>query len=280
MSLSISLMPNICPLCAHTKLQKSWLSTEFLQKVFDFYECRQCRSLVCSPMPDNETLLQMYSDDYFEADESNMFDQVTGYLKTIERGIFLDYGCGSGRFAETINNEGWQTIGLEFNPQTVDRLRKTYPFEIVCVGETPSVKADVIHLADVLEHLTELETQFAEILSLLKPGGIIIAHGPLEANPNLFQQFIKLARKLRGGATQTAPYHVTLATTRGQRTLFERFGLKEIVFEVRQIDFPAPENLADTQGIRQVGLYFIRKISRFVSSKNNGNHYFFIGRKA
>jgi len=229
-------------------------------------------------MPDNETLLKMYSADYFEADESNMFGKVQDYLKTLETGVFLDYGCGSGRFAEAVYRDGWQTIGVEFNPESVEKLREIYPFEILEVSGEPSVKADVIHLADVLEHLTDLESQMSDILSLLKPGGIMIAHGPLEANPNLFQKFVKFSRFLRGGSASAAPFHVLLATTKGQRSLFNRFGLQEIEFDVRQINFPAPEYFKNIRGLRQTGLYLIRKISQLISSKNNGNHYYFIGK--
>ncbi len=271
-------MKNFCPLCSFTEFKKSWLSVDFV-KHFDFYECQNCRSLVCVPMPDEELLLKMYSDDYLESETSNVFEFVYEYLNTLEKGVFLDYGCGSAHFAASVHEMGWTTIGVEFNPDTVRRLQKTYPFEVVRVGEKPSQSADVIHLADVLEHLTDMENQMPEILALLKPGGVLIAHGPLEGNPNLFQKIVKYSRTLRGGAATDAPYHVMLATTKGQRALFERFGLKEIRFDVRQISFPAAENFRDAATARQKALYLTRKVSQAVSAKSNGNHYFFIGQK-
>jgi SAM-dependent methyltransferase len=271
-------MINFCPLCSYSELQKSWLSTHFL-RLFEFYKCRNCHSLICSPMPDEETLLKMYSGEYFEAENSNMFGRVYDYLNTSEKGVFLDYGCGSGRFSNSVHEMGWTTIGVEFSPDTVENLRKTFPFEIVQVGEKPSLQADVIHLADVLEHLTDLENQMPEILSLLKPGGIVIAHGPLEGNPNLFQKVIEYSRRLRGGAADIPPYHVMLATTKGQRLLFERFGLEELKFQVKQINFPAPDTFADSKGARNKALYLIRKASQLVTAEDNGNHYFYIGKK-
>jgi SAM-dependent methyltransferase len=268
-----------CPLCSHAELKKSWLTAEFI-KIFDFYECAGCGSLVCHPMPDEEILLKMYGNDYFEAETSNMFGSVHDYLKTRPTGTFLDFGCGAGRFAESVSKMGWRTIGVEFSPETVKSLKSKYPFEIVQVGEKPSVQADIIHLADVLEHLTDLDRQFPEILSLLKPGGTVIAHGPLEANPNLFQRIIKLSRTLRGGAVHSPPYHVTLATTAGQRAFFNRFGLEEQVFKVEQIAFPAPETFGGARSAREKGLYLLRKASQILSAEDNGNHYFYIGRRA
>lgn len=50
---------------------------------------------------------------------------------------------------------------------------------------------DVLHLGDMIEHLTDLEHQFPEILRLIKPGGYLLAQGPLEAGPNLFTSVLK-----------------------------------------------------------------------------------------
>src|SRR5215207_1821861 len=177
-------MANTCPLCSYSDFKLSWLSTHFIRR-FEFLECLNCKSLICTPMPDEEILLKMYSGEYFEAEQSNIFEWVQQYLQKLEKGVFLDYGCGSGRFLDSIYRMGWSAVGVEFNPETVKNLQQKYPFEIVRVGEKPSQLADVIHLADVLEHLTDLDNQMPEILSLVKPGGIVIAHGPLEGNPNL-----------------------------------------------------------------------------------------------
>ncbi len=49
-----------CPLCGGGELNDSWLKTSFRSKAFDFLECADCRSLVCNPMPNEETLSQMY----------------------------------------------------------------------------------------------------------------------------------------------------------------------------------------------------------------------------
>lgn len=266
-----------CPLCAHTQLSKSWLSTEFVRK-FDYYECRNCHSLVCRPMPDEGILLQMYSDSYFEG-EPHDFGQVLKVLEALPKGVFLDYGCGTGDCANQVYRSGWRVVAMEYNPATVKQLQAKYPFEVVQVGCEPSRKADVVHLADVLEHLTDLENQMPEILNLLKPGGLIIAHNPLEGNRNLFQRVVKLGHKLKGSRNTVPPYHVTMATTKGQKEFFKRFGLTELSFDVEQICFPAPYHLREVGTLREAALFFLRRMSQMVSSKDNGNRYFYVGRK-
>jgi 2-polyprenyl-3-methyl-5-hydroxy-6-metoxy-1,4-benzoquinol methylase len=79
-------------------------------------------------------------------------------------------------------------------------------------------QADVVHVGDVIEHLTQLDTQFPEIPGLIKPGGLLLAQGPLENNASLFTFALSSARKLRPARrTEMAPYHVLLATSQGQR---------------------------------------------------------------
>ncbi len=57
--------------------------------------------------------------------------------------------------------------------------------------------ADVLHLGDVIEHMTKINEQMPEILKLIKPGGFLIAQGPLEANFNVFTLGIRLSRSFR-----------------------------------------------------------------------------------
>jgi hypothetical protein len=61
-----------------------------------------------------------------------------------------------------------------------------------------------------------------------------------------------------------APFHVILATGKGQRSLFERLDLKkEKEFQVNEVAFPAAEHISfgDLNGIRKTRLFVIRKVS-------------------
>ena len=281
-----------CPMCTGSAFSRSWVGTiEFKGRDFDFMECSDCRSFVCDPMPEDDLLLEMYGSSYFddgscefEDGSAGKFDDVVAYLRETEPGIFLDYGCGDGDLLNAVVALGWRPIGVEFNPAQVEALRGRYPFEIVNHTETPSCKADVLHLGDVLEHLTHLDHQFPQILTLLKPGGTLIAHGPLEANPNLFNFAMSLSRRFKASKiTSVAPYHVILASTAGQRRLFDRHGLEEVDLLVTEVAFPAPERLTSEvlTRPRSAALYFIRKSSqlttRLFGLKEHGNRYFYVG---
>ena len=124
------------------------------------------------------------------------------------------------------------------------------------------------------------------ILKLIKPGGLLIAQGPLEANTTLFTLLLKMSRRLKRVRTaDMAPYHVMLATARGQQAFFRRFKLSPVEFSLHEVAWPAPGVLAarDLMRPRAVGLYTLRKVSQAFSALRPdawGNRYFYVGRVA
>ncbi len=279
-----------CPLCDNNVFSKSWLSNiEFEGDVFNYLECSECHSLICTPMPDERHLSIMYSETYSYPDEdtaAEKFTDVLDFLKNQEKGLFIDYGCGDGILLKAVSQLGWKTLGVEFNPDAAKEVVNHDGIKVVGHLTEIKEKADVLHLGDVLEHLTSLNSQMPEILNFLKDDGLLIAHGPLEANPNLFTQTLKFFRQVRNPKrTKMAPYHVMLATTKAQRQFFNRFSLTELVFKTKEVMFPAPESISlnDVSDYRKVALFGVRKISQMISSTNLekfGNRYFYVGRKS
>mgnify|MGYP001439616392 CR=1 FL=1 len=285
----------VCPMCGGNEFQPSWVGVvSFEGSDFTFMECVDCRSFICDPMPDEQMLLEMYGNSYFdggvpelEDSSEGKFAEVLEHLRRAEPGVFIDYGCGGGDLLAAVAELGWRPIGIEFNPEQINELKRALPYAIVSHQEKPSELADVLHLGDVLEHLTEMDLQFPKILSLLKVGGVLIAHGPLEANPNVFNYALSLSRRIKGAkVTSVAPYHVILATSKGQRRLFERHGLREEAFKVKEVAFPAPESLntTDLKSVRRTALYLIRKASqaatKLTGEGRHGNRYFYIGERS
>jgi SAM-dependent methyltransferase len=243
-------------------------------------------------MPDASVLDRMYDDSYCEHPEAagepasslEKFSGVIEYAETLPPGLFIDYGCGDGKLLNEMRSKGWDVLGIDFNPEFASAL-KSQGIRVLGPGDPIGEKGDVVHLGDVLEHLTDMDAQVPKILDLVKDGGHIIAHGPLEANPNLFFRVVRAAKRFRKGRrTEMPPYHVTLATTRGQRSLFKRFGLEKLQFRVTEIAFPAVETLSlgNMGNPRTVGLFGLRKVSQLISRldiENLGNRYFYVGRK-
>ena len=143
--------------------------------------------------------------------------------------------------------------------------------------------ADVLHLGDVVEHLTDLDHQFPRILEFLKPGGLLLAQGPLEAGPNLFTSVLKWSRLGRSRPVAAMPpYHVILATVFGQRRFFSNHGLAEVEYRISEEDWPAPSRPSRRLVSRGNVLWGIRKVSQGLSLAGFGklgNRYLYAGRK-
>jgi SAM-dependent methyltransferase len=285
-----------CPLCDHQFSKPSWIGSTFYRgREFTYSECLFCNSSYCDPMPDGETLSQMYGADYQNSFVAEAPDEgsregrrIIDLLKKMERGMFVDYGCGAGSALMEAAKLNWRAVGVEFDEAVAAEVEKKTGLEVLThrqVGALNGLRADVLHLGDVIEHLTEMNRQMPEIINLIRPGGLLVAQGPLEANLNLFTLTIRLARSLRRRRrTEMAPYHVLLATARGQRLLFQRLGLKEVEYIIREVAWPGPSglSLSDFRRPRSLGLYLLRLASRAISElgfAQMGNRYFYVGRR-
>jgi SAM-dependent methyltransferase len=245
-------------------------------------------------MPDDETLARMYGTDYETsfADDPAIADpkepqRVIEWLRRNERGTFVDYGCGAGALLAEAVRLNWKAVGVEFDDEVARVVARRTGTEVLSLRAAellPEPIADVLHLGDVIEHLTRVNQQMPRILRLIKPGGLLLAQGPLEANANLFTATVRVVRRLRPAPrTEMAPYHVMLATAEGQRILFQRFGIEEIEYSIGETAWPAPDNLRllDLKRPRAVGLFALRRVSQAISRLRPakwGNRYFFVGR--
>jgi len=287
----------VCPLCGYDKAKSSWLGVvSYKREDFCYLQCIECGSLYCNPMPDDELLTQIYGFEYekvgfvksLSCEDPKEPERVIDWLRKEKPGVFIDYGCGDGFLLAEAKKLGWQAIGIELNKEVAKRIEKNIGvkvFDSVSIKEFNGIAADILHLGDVIEHLTDIDKQMPEILSFLKPNGLLLAQGPLENNFNLFTLFIRLSRLVRKHIKEMAPYHVILATSKGQQILFERFGAAQLAYSISEVAWPAPNKWPSLKSCnpRSIGLFIIRRISQVVSllaPRQWGNRYFYAGRIA
>lgn len=285
-----------CTCCGSAELRPSWMGkTSFKGREFSYLECGGCSSLHCCPMPDEAMLSLMYGEDFKQqlkpvhnVEHPKDPAAVLAILRSLPVGRFMDYGCGSGELLSEVRHIGWSAIGLEYDRDVAASVAAATKCSVYVPAEAASLPpVDVLHLGDVVEHLTDIDRDLLGILRLVKPGGILIAEGPLEAGPTLFNLVLRIFRRTTGRFRQTemAPYHVLLATVEGQRAMFKRFNLREIAYRVSEAAWPAQTRLqwSDLRRPRTPILFAVRKVSQLCSAVapgRFGNRYFFVGSKA
>ncbi|MGI8792809.1 MAG: class I SAM-dependent methyltransferase [Acidimicrobiales bacterium] len=285
-----------CPLCRAIRSTSSWAGiTEFAGERFTYRRCAACGSLYCTPMPDEHVLAKIYGPGYADlvtsdhpVEDPKQPERLLGVLRAHPCGVFVDFGCGTGRLVEAAAALGWDARGVEFAGEVADLVsertgRPVRTLQAVADAGHPP-QADVIHVGDVIEHLTDLDQQFGVALAMLRPGGLLVVQGPLENNWTVFAVAKRaLGRARPNRLRRQPPTHVLQATAGGQRGFFARHGLEEQTFEVFEVWWPAPSRIADCQRRpRLIALHLIRRASLIlarVTPRGWGDRYFYVGRK-
>lgn len=92
------------------------------------------------------------------------------------RGATLDVGCGSGALAAFADKSTY--FGYDYDPESIELARKTYPGYQFGTKPPDGRKFDTIVALALLEHLKNPETYLNEWKSLLAPGGRIVLTTP------------------------------------------------------------------------------------------------------
>jgi SAM-dependent methyltransferase len=109
----------------------------------------------------------------------DMFDRITGIkTKDLKEKVIVDFGCGPGRFLETIRDKNGIVIGLDLSDavEAAGEIFKDDPKILIC-------QADILHSplktnsvdgtfsVGVLHHTVDAKQGFEEMVRVAKPGG-------------------------------------------------------------------------------------------------------------
>jgi 2-polyprenyl-3-methyl-5-hydroxy-6-metoxy-1,4-benzoquinol methylase len=162
---------------------------------FDLLFNEEYQLLKTSPQPSLDKLPSYYeSEDYISHTDSKrtLFEKAYHFIKgnalnnkvnlitklIPQKGIVLDIGSGTGDFLITAKSKGWNISGLEPNPKAKQIAEsKGVGFE-TSLETIPDKSIDVITMWHVLEHVPNVEDQFAQLKRIVKPKGFIVIAVP------------------------------------------------------------------------------------------------------
>ena len=215
-------------------------------KEFDIIDCRTCGFVHVTPLPDPESLVSTYRDDYyveekpmflsfagedqawaelFQNDRLEIFERLLG----AERRRLLDIGSGPGFFLKTAKDRGWQTKGIEPSRQAAAHA-KALGLDIVEAFFGPETaptlgRFDAVHLNNVLEHLPDPIGVLTLARDLMESGGLICINVPNDYSP------FQIAGRQQVGAAEwwlAPPHHLNYFNFDSGARLLERLGFQVV----------------------------------------------------
>jgi SAM-dependent methyltransferase len=168
-------------------------------ELFSLFKCSSCRFVFTQDYPEQEAIGKYYeSDEYLSHNDNSqgVSGRIYRYVRNfmllrkraiiknttgLKTGTILDIGSGSGHFAAIMKDAGWQVKGIELNEKARNSSVLKFGLDVINPKDISTLKSasfDCITLWHVLEHFHEPYEYFAEIMRLLKPGGICVTALP------------------------------------------------------------------------------------------------------
>ena len=165
--------------------------------------CEECALVRANPRLTAEAYQQFYNDEYRkinypfyvvesdskEDDEAKLFDLQVAKAKALqeelasfdfpEPKVVVDFGCHLGGSLQPFREKGAEVFGIEIHEDSAKKARArgitVVPDIDVLIAS--GVKADLVILQDVIEHLLDLN-EVAKIGQILAPGGHLYVYTP------------------------------------------------------------------------------------------------------
>ena len=186
-----------CPLCKSPKF------THIVTRVdkLDIVHCQECELAYVNPRPISEDITKMYEEDYYTGSDDKSF----GYSNRIPSAVnikyippygwellveetslanmrTLDIGCAFGHWVYWKSKAGARATGIDLAPDGIKWGRGKLNLDLrqttLELLNEPDESFDVITVIDLIEHVLDLESFMNQVVSLLKPGGLVFVQTP------------------------------------------------------------------------------------------------------
>ncbi len=190
-----------CPVCLSDRIMLYIKTIDRLRsgEEFRLFRCQACNFVFTQDHPDEKAAGKYYESDDYIAHSDNakgIFNKLyhfarlimlgrkrrmVGKITSLKSGNLLDVGSGTGYFAGTMKNAGWNITCIEPNKKARDFASGKFNLNMISMAQAtslPKESFDCITLWHVLEHIHNPHDYIAALKRLLKPKGTIIVALP------------------------------------------------------------------------------------------------------
>ena len=197
---------NTCPLCSGLQLEHALTCTDHYAsgETFEVVRCAHCGFLMTQNVPTESKIGKYYeTPDYISHSDTRkglmnrvyhivrrfMLGQKASLVmraSKLDKGTLLDYGTGTGYFADAMKQRGWTVKAIEKSLSAREFARKQFGLEVeresALTGYADG-SMDVVTLWHVMEHVQSLHETCRAFRRILKPQGVLIVAVP---NPDSY----------------------------------------------------------------------------------------------
>lgn len=181
-----------CPVCSLQEKEFHSGGYDYLSasgRQFSLVRCKGCGLVYLDSGQEREREGSLYQHNYYRKMSGMSKVLETLFLSERRRivekfkkapGVLLDLGCGTGEFAATMRNGGWEALGVEPSCAAGGKSAgadKIYRRDLIDL-RFPSGSFSVVTLWQVLEHLPEPALYLTEINRLLEKDGVLVISVP------------------------------------------------------------------------------------------------------
>lgn len=283
-----------CLICGSEKIVPTvWGGYCYEGIKYRIVSCVSCGFTFVDPMPTDDVIANVYSDEYFNkyysknsgsyikdiCDNDRKKIQILKKLKN--NGTLLDVGFGRGRFIELAFKEGYRCSGIEPNSNEAKKVIRLLNVEVYNSTlertDLPMKKFDIIHVGDTLEHAKDPCCFISKIKTALKDDGILMLDLPITYNKNIFNYFLWLNMFFKKNKYSfNPPYHLLEFNRKTINMFFKKSKmriLKAILYENR----PISDSLIVKRNKIKFYLYYLIKTISYVFSVYLGGKNFGFG---
>jgi 2-polyprenyl-3-methyl-5-hydroxy-6-metoxy-1,4-benzoquinol methylase len=199
--MSVLIHHSICPACSSSSIKLIFSAVDYTvsNEAFYIWHCNNCSLQFTQDVPDLNNIAPYYQSNSYvshsdtkEGLTNKLYHLVRTYtLKQkykliknstkLAKGKLLDIGAGTGAFANTMQKNGWEVIGLEPDATAREQAIKNYQLQLDLpdnISHFEPASFNVITLWHVLEHVHDLKGYWSHFKKLLSNQGQLIIAVP------------------------------------------------------------------------------------------------------